>query len=94
MGREGLLAARNQLLGMAAQEPLLAGVRPNGVEDAPQYQLDIDRDRAGALGVSLGDINQTLSAAWGSAYVNDFLDRGRVKRVYVQGEARRTHATR
>ena len=82
-----LLAARNQLLGMAAQNKLLAGVRPNGVEDAPQFKLDIDREKAAALGVPLADINQTLSTAWGSSYVNDFLDRGRVKRVYVQGEA-------
>jgi multidrug efflux pump len=87
LGHEALLAARNQLLGMAAQDPSLAGVRPNGVEDAPQFKLNIDREKASALGVPLADINQTLSAAWGSAYVNDFLDKGRVKRVYVQGEA-------
>ena len=72
---------------MAAQNKLLAGVRPNGVEDAPQFKLDIDREKAAALGVPLADINQTLSTAWGATYVNDFLDRGRVKRVYVQGEA-------
>ncbi len=90
-----LLAARNQLLGMAAQNPLLAGVRPNGVEDAPQFKLDIDREKASALGVSLADINQTLSDRPGrSTYVNDFLDRGRVKRVYVQGEAGGAHAAR
>ncbi|MEO8308440.1 MAG: efflux RND transporter permease subunit [Pseudomonadota bacterium] len=87
IGHEALLAARNQLLGMAAQNPVLAGVRPNGVEDAPQFKLDIDREKASALGVSIADINQTLSTAWGSTYINDFLDRGRVKRVYVQGEA-------
>ncbi|MEY4763111.1 MAG: multidrug efflux transporter permease subunit [Pseudomonadota bacterium] len=86
IGRDALLAARNQLLGMAAKEPALVGVRPNGIEDAPQLKLDIDREKAGALGVSVPDINTTLSAAWGSAYVNDFIDRGRVKRVYVQGE--------
>ncbi|MDR2216415.1 MAG: efflux RND transporter permease subunit [Nevskiaceae bacterium] len=86
IGHDALLAARNQLLGMAAGDPVLAGVRPNGVEDAPQYKVEIDRTRASALGVSLADINSTMSAAWGSAYVNDFLDRGRVKRVYVQGE--------
>jgi multidrug efflux pump len=71
---------------MAAKEPALVAVRPNGIEDAPQFRLAIDREKAAALGVPLTDINQTLSAAWGSAYVNDFLDRGRVKRVYVQGE--------
>ncbi len=86
LGHDALLAARNQLLGLAAQNPALAGVRPNGVEDAPQFKLDIDRGKASALGLSFADINQTMSAAWGSAYVNDFLDRGRVKRVYVQGE--------
>ncbi len=87
IGHDALLAARNQLLGMAAQEKSLAGVRPNGVEDAPQFKINIDREKASALGVALTDINQTLGAAWGSAYVNDFLDRGRVKRVYVQGDA-------
>ncbi len=87
IGHKALLAARNQLLGMAAQDKVLAGVRPNGVEDAPQFKVNVDRDKAGALGVPLTDINQTLSVAWGSAYVNDFIDRGRVKRVYVQGDA-------
>jgi multidrug efflux pump len=87
IGHEALLAARNQLLGMAAQNPKLAGVRPNGVEDAPQLKLDIDREKASALGVPITDINQTLAVAWGSAYVNDFIDQGRVKRVYAQGEA-------
>jgi len=87
IGHEAFLAARNQLLGMAAQNPNVVGVRPNGVEDAPQFKLNIDREKAGALGVPLTEINQTLSVAWGSAYVNDFLDRGRVKRVYVQGDA-------
>ena len=86
LGRAALLGARNQLLGMAGKEPSLVGVRPNGIEDAPQLKLDIDREKAGALGVSVADINQTLAAAWGSAYVNDFVDRGRVKRVFVQGE--------
>ncbi len=87
IGHEALLAARNQLLGMAAQDPRLAGVRPNGVEDAPQFRLLVDREKAMALGASITDINQTLAVGWGSSYVNDFLDRGRVKRVYVQGEA-------
>ena len=87
IGHEALLAARNQLLGMAAQNPVLANVRPNGVEDAPQFKLNVDREKAAALGVPITDINQTLATAWGSTYVNDFLDRGRVKRVYVQGES-------
>jgi multidrug efflux pump len=84
--RETFLAARNQLLGEAAKDPRLANVRPNGVEDAPQFKLDIDREKASALGVSIADINQTLQTGWASTYVNDFIDRGRVKRVYVQGD--------
>ena len=87
VGPAALLAARNQLLGMAAQSPILAAVRPNGLEDAPQYQLDIDREKARVLGVSIGDINDTISTAFGSSYVNDFIDRGRVKKVFVQGDA-------
>ncbi len=86
VGHDKLMAARNQLLGMAAKEPTLVGVRPNGIDDEPQYRIDIDREKASALGITLASINETLSAAWGSAYVNDFLDRGRVKRVYMQGE--------
>jgi multidrug efflux pump len=84
--RDAFLAARNQLLGEAAKDPRLTGVRPNGVEDAPQFKLDIDREKASALGVSIADINQTLQTGWASTYVNDFLDRGRIKRVYVQGD--------
>ena len=87
LGHDALLAARNQLLGMAAQDPRLAGVRPNGQEDTAQYKLDVDLQQAGALGVSASDINSTLSTAWGGSYVNDFVDRGRIKRVYVQGDA-------
>ncbi len=87
IGHEGLIAARNQLLGMAAQNPMLAGVRPNSLDDTPQLHIEIDQAKAGSLGVRLADINQTLSAAWGSNYVNDFVDRGRVKRVYMQGDA-------
>ncbi len=87
VGHEKLLAARNQLMAEAGKSPILAGVRPNGIEDAPQYQLDIDREKARALGVSVADINSTLSTAWGSSYVNDFIDRGRVKKVFAQGEA-------
>jgi multidrug efflux pump len=86
LSRDAFLAARNQLLGEAGQNPSLVGVRPNGVEDAPQFRLDIDREKASALGVSVADINQTLSTAWASTYVNDFIDHGRVKRVYVQGD--------
>jgi multidrug efflux pump len=86
LGHDAFLAARNQLLGMAAQNPALVNVRPNGVEDAPQFKLDIDREKASALGLSIADVNQTLQTGWASTYVNDFIDRGRVKRVYVQGE--------
>jgi multidrug efflux pump len=86
LDRAQFLAARNQLLGAAAQDPRLAGVRPNGVEDAPQFKLDIDREKASALGISVADINSTLQTGWASTYVNDFIDRGRVKRVYVQGD--------
>ena len=87
LGHEALLAARNQLLGLAAQEPLLAGARPNGMEDTPELHLSIDHEKAGAFGVSLAEINATLGAAWGGAYLNDFIDRGRVKRVYMQADA-------
>ncbi|MBU84584.1 multidrug efflux pump [Alcanivorax sp. DSM 26293] len=86
-GHEALIQARNQLLGMASQDPRLAGVRPNGLEDSPQYQLDIDQQKAKALGLNISDINSTLQIAWGSSYVNNFVDRGRVKRVYVQADA-------
>ena len=88
LGHEKLTQARNQLLGMAAQHPdTLVGMRPNGLEDTPQYKLVIDQEKAQALGVALSDINTTLGAAWGGSYVNDFIDRGRVKKVYVMGEA-------
>ena len=86
-GHEKLIAARNAILGMAAQDKRLAGVRPNGQEDTPQYQISIDQAQAGAMGVSIADINTTMSIAWGGSYINDFVDRGRVKKVYVQGEA-------
>ncbi len=85
-GHEALLNARNQLLGMAGQSPLLANVRPNGQEDTPQLRLDIDPAKAGAHGLSMAAINSTLSAAWGSSYIDDFIDRGRVKRVFVQAD--------
>ena len=87
IGHEGLIAARNQLLGLAARDPLLRQVRPNSLDDTPQLHLDIDQAKASTLGTSLADINATLSAAWGSTYINDFIDRGRVKRVYMQGDA-------
>ncbi|BDY06069.1 efflux RND transporter permease subunit [Ferrimonas sp. YFM] len=86
-GHDALIQARNQLLGMAAQEPSLVGVRPNGQEDAPQYQLDIDHGKLRALGLNITEVNSALATAWGGAYVNDFIDRGRVKKVFVQGEA-------
>ena len=81
------MAARNQLLGMAAQSKVLAGVRPDGLEDAPQLQLDIDRDKANALGVGFDAINDVISTALGSAYVNDFPSQGRLQRVVVQADA-------
>ncbi|EIB99677.1 efflux RND transporter permease subunit [Pantoea anthophila] len=88
LGHEKLTEARNQLFGMIAQHPdTLVGVRPNGLEDTPQYKLIIDQEKAQALGVSLSDINTTLAASWGGSYVNDFIDRGRVKKVYVMGKA-------
>ena len=87
LGHAKLMEARNQFLGLAAQSKILAGVRPNGLNDEPQYQLVIDDERANALGVTMSDINTTLSIALGGSYVNDFIDRGRVKKVYIQGEA-------
>ncbi len=86
-GHDALLAARNGLLGAAGASPLLRSVRPGGQEDTPQLRLDIDAERAGALGVSVADINQTLSVAWGSSYIDDFVDRGRIKRVLMQADA-------
>ncbi len=86
-GHQALLDARNQLLGMAGQSKLLANVRPNGQEDTPQLRIDIDVGKASALGLSLEAVNTTLAAAWGSSYIDDFIDRGRVKRVYVQSDA-------
>jgi multidrug efflux pump len=87
LGHAALTAARNQFLGMAAQSKLLANVRPNGQEDTPQFHIDVDTQRAGALGLSIADVNTTLSAAWGGQYIDDFVDRGRVKRVYLQADA-------
>jgi HAE1 family hydrophobic/amphiphilic exporter-1/multidrug efflux pump len=82
-----LMAARNQLLGMAAQSDLIASARPNGLEDAAQFNLDIDWRKAGAMGLTPTDVGELLQIAWAGTYVNDFLDQGRIKRVYVQGEA-------
>jgi multidrug efflux pump len=86
LGHSALMQARAQLLGLAAKSPLLAGVRPNGLDDEPQYHISIDREKASALGLAVSDINNTISGAWGSSYVNDFLDRGRLKRVFIQGD--------
>ena len=87
LGHDALIAARNQFLGMAMQDKRLVGVRPNGQDDVAEYQLDIDHAKAGALGVSVSDINDTLATAWGGTYVNDFIDRGRIKKVYLQADA-------
>jgi multidrug efflux pump len=86
-GHSRLMEVRNQLLGLAAQSKQLTGTRPNGQEDTPQYAVEIDQEKASALTLPLAAINNTLSTAWGSAYVNDFIDRGRVKSVYVQADA-------
>jgi multidrug efflux pump len=86
-GHEALIAARDQLLGALSKDARLNGVRPNGSEDSPQYRLDIDAARASALDVSLDEVNNTLAMAWGGRYIDDFIDRGKVKRVYVQADA-------
>lgn len=88
LGHEALLAARNQLLGMAMQSPILTGLRPEGLEDAPQLQIDIDRDKANALGVDFAAISASLSTSLGSAYINDFPNAGRMQRVVVQADAK------
>ncbi|HSA29955.1 MAG TPA: efflux RND transporter permease subunit [Phycisphaerae bacterium] len=87
LGHAALTAARNELLGMAAQDARLRAVRPNGLEDVPQYRVDVDWDRAGALGVPIGSVHNAISAAFGSAYVSDFVQGGRAKRVFVQADA-------
>jgi len=87
-GHEALTAARNQMLGMASQSKVLAGVRPDGIEDAPQMQIEIDRDKANALGVGFDSINTALATALGSAYINDFPNQGRLQRVVVQADAK------
>jgi hydrophobe/amphiphile efflux-1 (HAE1) family protein len=87
VGHEALMAARNKLLGEAVRDPRLVRVRPSGLEDVPQYRIDVDWEKAGALGNPIDSIHTTLSAAFGGAYVNDFIQGGRVKRVYVQADA-------
>ncbi len=87
LGHDRLMQARNQLLAAAAKHPALANVRPGGLEDSPEYTLDVDKEKASAFSLSLAEINDVLAATWGSAYVNDFIDRGRTKRVFVQGDA-------
>ncbi|WP_237056327.1 efflux RND transporter permease subunit [Microbulbifer sediminum] len=87
LGHEALTQARNQLLGAAAESPLLANVRPNGQNDTPQFRLNIDTEKAAALGLSINEINTTIGTAWGGRYIDDFIDRGRVKKVYVQSDA-------
>jgi len=87
LGHDALMAARNQLLGMAMQNPAITKVRPNGLDDMPEYRVSIDQEKASALGLSLANINASLNTVWGSTYVNDFIDKGRVKRVFVQGDA-------
>ncbi|KAF5042787.1 Multidrug efflux pump subunit AcrB [anaerobic digester metagenome] len=87
LGHDQLMAARNQLIGMARHDPRLVKVRPNGMEDAPEYHLDVDWDKAGALGVPIDSIHTTIAAAFGSSYVNNFVQGGRVKQVYVQADA-------
>ena len=86
VGHDALMGARNQLLGMASKNPLLVGVRPNGQEDTPEYKITVDQQKATALGLSLSEVNKVLSVGWGSSYVNDFIDRGRVKKVFLQGQ--------
>ena len=87
LGHAALVGARNQFLGLASQSKLLANVRPNGQDDTPQFHIDVDTERATSLGLSVADINSTLSTAWGGQYIDDFVDRGRVKRVRMQADA-------
>jgi multidrug efflux pump len=88
LGHDKLMEARNQLLGLARKNPKLIAVRPNGQDDSPQFKLDIDDVRAGVLGIPPADINNILTTAWGSSYVNDFIQNGRVKKVYLQADAK------
>jgi len=89
LGHDALMQARGQLLGAAAQHPtVLSQVRPNGMDDTPQYQVDVDFEKSSALGIAVSDINATLSTAWGGSYINDFIDKGRVKKVYLMADAK------
>jgi multidrug efflux pump len=88
LGHDAMMEARNQFLGLAAQDSRLVGVRPNGQEDNPQYKLDVNQEKASALGVAIADVNNIFTTAWAPSYVNDFIDKGRVKKVYVQGDAK------
>jgi HAE1 family hydrophobic/amphiphilic exporter-1 len=87
LGHTALMEARNQLLGIMARDPRVTALRPNGMEDVPEYRVDVDWDKAGALGLPISSIHQTISAAFGSSYVNDFVKGGDVKRVYIQADA-------
>ncbi len=87
MGHAALIQARNQLLGMGSQNPNISMLRPNGMDDTPQFRIHVDQAKAGAYNLTMADVNDTLSTVLGGSYVNDFLDRGRIKKVYVQGDA-------
>ncbi len=87
VGHAGLINARNQFLGMAAQNPNFLYARPNGLEDVPQFKINIDNEKATSMGLSLADVNNTLQIAWGSRYVNDFLDKGKIKKVILQADS-------
>jgi multidrug efflux pump len=87
LGHAGLIQARNKLLALAARDPKLASVRPASLDDAQQLHIDVNQEKANALGVATADINATLSTAWGGTFVNNFIDRDRVKRVYIEGDA-------
>ncbi len=87
LGHDAMTGIRNQLLGMASQDPRLVRVRPNGMQDVPIFRIDVDYEKVKSLGLNINDVNQTLSTAWGGTYVNDFIDRGRVKKVYMQADA-------
>ena len=87
LGHEKLMEARNEFLGMANKNPALVAVRANGQEDTPEFKVDLDLEKAGALGIATADISDAISTAWGSAYVNDFIDRGRIKKVFLQADA-------
>lgn len=86
LGHEQPLNARNAILGMVAQDKRLTGVRPNGQEDTPQYKIIVDQAQAGAMGVSISEINTTMGMAWGGSYINDFVDRGRVKKFMFRAK--------